>query len=89
MEIVHFPVLITKEGKWFVASCPALDLATQGRSEKEVRENMRDLISEYLKDPDTPKPNIKTLASASVILTSIPIRVEGVSHTKASSPVTA
>jgi len=89
MEIVHFPVIIAKEGKWFVASCPPLDLATQGRSEKEVRENMRDLISEYMKDPDTPKPNIRALASTSVILTSIPVKVEGVSHTKASSPATA
>jgi len=61
MEIVPFPVVITKEGKWFVASCPILDLATQGKSEKEVRENMKDLISEYMSDPDTPKPELESI----------------------------
>jgi predicted RNase H-like HicB family nuclease len=64
MEIVPFPVIITKEGKWFVASCPILDLATQRRTEKEVRENMKDLISEYMSDPDTSKPELESIASA-------------------------
>ena len=64
MEIVPFPVIITKEGKWFVASCSILDLATQGKSEKEVRENTKDLISEYMSDPDTPKPELESIASA-------------------------
>lgn len=38
MDIIPFPVLISKEGKWFVACCPMLDIATQGRTEEEVRE---------------------------------------------------
>jgi predicted RNase H-like HicB family nuclease len=88
MEIVPFPVIITKEGKWFVASCHILDLATQGRTEKEVRENMKDLISEYMSDPDT-KPEIETIMSASVLMTSIPVRVEGVSRSKTSSSAAA
>ena len=50
-----FPVIIAKEGKWFVASCPLLDVATQGKSEDEVKENMVDLINDYLCDPDTLK----------------------------------
>ena len=32
-----------------------LDIATQGRTEEEVRENMMDLIEEYMEDPDTQK----------------------------------
>ena len=52
---VPLPILITKENKWFVASCPILDIATQGKTEKEVKENMADLINDYLNDPDTPK----------------------------------
>ena len=61
-----FPVFITKEGKWFVAICPILDIATQGKTEKEAKENIADLIKEYLKDPDTPKPNLKELTSSSL-----------------------
>jgi len=55
MDIIPFPVLISKEGKWFVACCPVLDIATQGRTEEEVRENMMDIIEEYMEDPDTQK----------------------------------
>jgi predicted RNase H-like HicB family nuclease len=58
------PVILTKEGKWFVAACPVLDIATQGKTEKEVKENMEDLINEYLKDPDTPKPKIEAFDSS-------------------------
>ena len=55
MDIISFPILISKEGKWFVVSCPRLDIATQGRTEEEVKENMVDLIEEYMEDPDTQK----------------------------------
>jgi len=89
MEIIPLPVIITKEGKWFVAFCPLLDLATQGKTEKEVKENMKDLIDDYLSDPDTPKPKLETVMSASVIVTSIPVKVKGVYHSKASSPTAA
>jgi len=51
-----FPIIIAREDKWFVASCPLLDIATQGLSEAEVKENMADLIADYLCDPDTLKP---------------------------------
>lgn len=50
-----FPVFIAKEGRWFVAECPVLSIATQGKTEKEVKENMKDLIKEYFADPDTAK----------------------------------
>ena len=85
---VPFPVIITKENKWFVASCPLLDIATQGKTEEEVKENMADLINDYLSDPDTSKPSIEDLMSLS--LTNIPVKVpEGVLHPKASTAVTA
>ncbi len=54
-----FQVIVAREGKWFVASCPLLDIATQGKSEEEVKANMADLIDDYLSDPDTPKPALE------------------------------
>ena len=85
---VPLPILITKENKWFVASCPILDIATQGKTEKEVKENMADLINDYLNDPDTPKPSMEDLMSLS--LTNIPVTVpEGVLNRKASTTVKA
>ncbi len=53
---VPLPIIIAREGKWFVASCPLLDIATQGRTEQEVKEMMADLVKEYYRDPDTVKP---------------------------------
>jgi len=80
---VPLPILITKENKWFVALCPLLDIATQGKTEKEVKENMTDIISEYLNDPDTRKPSLDDLMSIS--LTNIPVKVpEGVLYRKSS-----
>jgi predicted RNase H-like HicB family nuclease len=68
-----FPVFILKEGKWFVAECPILNIATQGRTEKEVKENIKDLIQEYLDDPDTSKEALKDISSPTV--TFIPMAV--------------
>jgi len=52
---------------------PLLDIATQGKTEKEVKENMAELISEYLSDPDTVKPSLDDLMSLS--LTNIAVKV--------------
>ena len=61
-----YPVFITRENKWFVGDCPILNIATQGKTEKELKENMKELIEEYLNDPDTPKPSFKNMSSASL-----------------------
>jgi predicted RNase H-like HicB family nuclease len=85
---VPLPILIAKENKWFVASCPILDIATQGKTEKEVKENMADLINDYLNDPDTQKPSMEDLLSLS--LTNIPVKIpEGVLHRKTSTTTAA
>ncbi len=87
MEIL-LPVVIAKEGDWFVASCPLLDIATQGRTEEEVKEMMEDLLNDYFSDPDTPKPEMKAIMSVS--LTNIPVNIpEGVFHRKTPSSAAA
>jgi len=68
-----FPTFITKEGKWFVAECPILNIATQGRTENEVKKNMKDLIKEYIKDPDTPKDQLKKESFSSLTYIPIPL----------------
>jgi predicted RNase H-like HicB family nuclease len=85
---VPLPILITKENKWVVAACPLLDIATQGKTEKEVKENMAELITEYLSDPDTAKPSLEDLMSLS--LANIPVKIpEGVLRGKASTVASA
>lgn len=70
---IPLPVIVMKEGKWFVASCPILDIATQGKTEEEVKENMEDLINEYLTDPDTPKPKMQAMMAISVSMVTIKV----------------
>lgn len=85
---IPLPILITKENKWFVAACPILNIATQGKTEREAKENMADLINEYLRDPDTQKPSLEDLLSLS--LANIPVSVpEGVLHRKTSTTTAA
>jgi predicted RNase H-like HicB family nuclease len=85
---VPVPIVISKEGKWFVASSPILDIATQGKTEKEVKENMADLINDYFSDPDTPKPKLSELMEISI--TNIPITFPDVaSHGKIAAATTA
>ena len=88
MDIISFPVIISKERKWFVACCPMLDIATQGRTEEEVKENMADLIEEYMEDPDTQKPDWETIMSTSVTMTSVPVKMRGGYRDTKTSPAT-
>ena len=69
MDVISLPIIISREGKWYVASCPALDIATQGATEEEVKENMKDLIKEYLEDPDTPKPDLEKIETTVATVT--------------------
>jgi len=90
MEMVPLTIFITRENNWFVACCPLLDIATQGKTEDEAKENMKDLIDEYMADPDTTKPELRTIMSASAVMTTIPIRMKSVYHgRKAPSPTPA
>ncbi len=68
-----FPIIIMKEGRWFVAECPTLNLASQGKTEKEAKGNIKHLIQEYLADPDTPKTALKETYAP--LFTSIPVQV--------------
>ena len=74
MEMKYaLPIIISKDGKWYVASCPLLDIATQGKTEGEVKKSIRALINEYMKDPDTKKPNMDSLMEFSLV--TVPITV--------------
>ena len=43
--VAQFPVKITKRRRWFLASCPVLDIQTQGETEKEAKKNLGEALS--------------------------------------------
>jgi len=44
------PVFVTKQGKRFVAYTPALDIATSGKSEKDVRNKFVELANIFFEE---------------------------------------
>ncbi len=45
---VKLPIQLVKKEKWYVASCPALDVFTQGNTKKKARENLAEALSLFL-----------------------------------------
>ena len=46
-----FSACITLEGKWFVAQCLEVDVASQGRTEKEALVNLREALELHFAPP--------------------------------------
>jgi predicted RNase H-like HicB family nuclease len=42
------PCVIEKKEKWFVASCPAIDVVTQGETEEQAEKNLRESLCLFL-----------------------------------------
>lgn len=56
---IPLPVLITKEeikGKEiFVAECPLVDIASQGKTEEEAKQNLKEALLLYWEEPESKK----------------------------------
>ncbi len=46
-----FNASITKEGRWFVAQCLEVDVASQGRTEKDALANLREALELHFEAP--------------------------------------
>jgi predicted RNase H-like HicB family nuclease len=44
----RYSALITKEGDWYVARCPELDVTSQGEDIESAQANLREAIELYL-----------------------------------------
>jgi len=44
MSMQHFTAVIERDDDWYVALCPELDIASQGRSVEEARHNLIEAI---------------------------------------------
>lgn len=51
MKTQTFTASITLEDKWFVAQCLEVDVASQGKSEDEAINNLREALELYFEDP--------------------------------------
>jgi predicted RNase H-like HicB family nuclease len=46
--IRYYSVLINKEGRFYVAHCPELEVTSQGESVEEAENNLREAIELYI-----------------------------------------
>ena len=45
-------IIIEREDSWFVAYCPDLEIASQGKSVEEARQNLKEALELYLEHAD-------------------------------------
>ncbi len=51
----QFSAVVEKEDEWYVALCPELDVASQGKTVEEALKNLREAVELYLEDEDVQK----------------------------------
>lgn len=68
---ITIPIVIDREDEWFVAKVPMLGISTQGKTIDDARENMADLLKMYFSNPHTPKPKLKTLVNANIMVSTV------------------
>ena len=44
--------VIEREGKWYVALCPELDVASQGKTIEEARKNLQEAVELFFETAD-------------------------------------
>jgi predicted RNase H-like HicB family nuclease len=51
-----FAATVWKEDNWYVAQCLELDVASQGATEEEALENLREALDLYFEPPQATRP---------------------------------
>jgi predicted RNase H-like HicB family nuclease len=58
----EFAATVWREGDWYVSQCLEIDVASQGRTEKEALENLREALELHLRPPvATILPEVRTI----------------------------
>jgi predicted RNase H-like HicB family nuclease len=57
----RFSASIAKEGDWYVAQCLEIDVASQGSTEKEALDNLREALELHF---ETPRATVTPQVSA-------------------------
>jgi predicted RNase H-like HicB family nuclease len=69
----HLTAVIEREGDGYVALCPELDIASQGRTVEEARSNLREALELFF---ETASPEeIKQRLSEEVYVTQVEVAV--------------
>jgi len=53
---VEFSSVVSREGNWYVATCPELGVTSQGKTVEKSIDNLKEAIELYLEDEDAIVP---------------------------------
>ncbi len=70
---INFPIITFKENEWVVATTPVIDVAAQGETENEAIASLKEMIDDYMTDPDTTKPSVKNILNMQITMREIPL----------------
>jgi len=73
----EFSAVITKEEKWYVALCPELDVASQGKTVEEALSNLKEALELYLADEDVKLPETRERPLVTIIKVEVDEKVTG------------
>jgi predicted RNase H-like HicB family nuclease len=59
----EFSAVVTHEGDLLVAQCLDVDIASQGASDEEALDNLREALELYFEDPATAAPNVSKVTA--------------------------
>ncbi len=69
------PIVIRKEGKWFVAEAPFLGVVSQGKTVETAKKNIKEAVELYLEDSPETKRALREEFSSAPFLTTLEVRV--------------
>ena len=72
-ETLEFSAVVWKEENLYVALCPELDVASQGKSVEEALKNLKEALELYLEDEDVKRPE----KAEAPIVTIVKVNVSG------------
>ena len=52
--------IIEREGAWYVATCPELDIVSQGHSVEEAKQNLFEAVQLFLETADSKEITVPT-----------------------------
>jgi len=73
----EFSAVITKEEKWYVALCPELDVASQGKTVEEALSNLKEALELYLADEDVKLPETRERPLVTIIKVEVDEKATG------------
>ena len=75
-NVREFSAVIWREDGLYVALCPEVDVASQGKSVDEALSNLREALELYLEDEDVEKPPL----SEPPFVTIVKVKSDGSPH---------